>query len=130
MTKRLLYLDTNILIYLLERHEPHSTKVAEILETYTANDGALATSAITVTEFLAGTLSSNLAIIRKIPKLNFAILDEALAEKAALLQRKTKLQIGDAIHLATAVQLQVEQFFTNDKQFAKIAQAYLLVKSL
>lgn len=94
MAKRLLYPDTNILIYLLERHEPHSTKVAEALEEYTAADGMLVTSTITITEFLASTLSSNLATLRRVPKLNFVTFDEALAEKAALLQCKTRLQIG------------------------------------
>lgn len=125
-----LYIDTNILIYLLERHEPYSTKVADILDAYTKIGNVLVTSAITVTEFLAGTVSSNLATMRKVPKLRFAPLDEALAEEAALLQRKTKIQIGDAIHLATAIQLQAEYFFTNDKQLAKTVQAYLSVKSL
>jgi len=129
MAARILYLDTNILIYLLERHESYSAKVAEDLEAYTKT-GLLGTSTITITEFLAGTVSSNLSTIRKIPKLSFLTLDEVLAENAALLQRKTRLQIGDAIHLATAMQLQAECFFTNDKQLAKVAQAYLPVKSL
>lgn len=126
----LLYVDTNILIYLLEKHEPYSTLVAEALEAHATGDNAFVTSTISVTEFLAGTTAANLATLRAIPRLHFVALDEALAEQAALLQRKTKgLQLGDAIHLAAALQQQAEQFFTNDKQLAGIAKAYIPVKT-
>jgi predicted nucleic acid-binding protein len=125
-----LYLDTNILIYLLERHEPYSNLVADTLEEYTKTGGTLVTSTITITEFLAGTASSNLTILRKVPKLQLISLDETLAEEAALLQSKTKLQIGDAIHLATALQLHAQYLFTNDKQLAKTAEAHIAVKKL
>jgi predicted nucleic acid-binding protein len=128
MTK-LLYIDTNILIYLLERHEPYGAQVADILEAHANDGGELITSTITITEFLAGTMSSNATIIHTIPRLDFVALDEALAEQAAMIQRKTNIKIGDAIHLATAVQQQAS-FFTNDKPLAKIAKKYLSVQDL
>jgi len=130
MTKAL-YLDTNILIYLLERHEPYSKTVAKILDDFTSsNNGTLMTSAITIVEFLAGTESKSLKILQKVPRLKFVSLDENLAEQAGLLKRDNKLQIGDAIHLATAIHIGVEAFFTNDKHLGKATSKYLAVQDL
>lgn len=125
-----MYLDTNILIYLLERHETYSNLVAKVLEESAKSNAPLLTSTITVTEFLAGTVSSNLATLHKIPRLQFISLGESLAEQAALLQKENNLQIGDAIHLATAIEQRVDVFFSNDKQLVRIAKKYLAVKQL
>jgi len=125
-----MYLDTNILIYLLEQHNDYSERVADVLEEIAHNNGQLVTSVITVTEFLAGTESSSLVTLQKVPRLQFAHLSEGLAEKAACLQNKESLQIGDAIHLATALEQGADTFFTNDKQLAKIAKNYMKIEQL
>lgn len=126
----MMYIDTNILIYLLEQHAYYSDLVAKTLDEATKGDGTLVTSAITVTEFLAGTKSSSLDTLRQVPRLSFISLEENLAEQAALLQTKNNLQVGDAIHLATALQQHAETFFTNDKQLAKIVKNYMAVREL
>lgn len=127
----MIYVDTNILIYLLEGHEEHGEVVADLLESLTAQGESLMTSAITITEFLAGTRSSSLSTLHQVPRLQFITLDELLAEQAAKLQRKhSSLQIGDAIHLATAIQSQATLLFTNDKFLSKIASGYMEVKRL
>jgi len=118
----MLYIDTNILIYLFELHEPSSKQVASILEDHTSKGTKLVTSVITVTEFLAGTVSSNLETLHMVPNLSIIPLDERLAERAAILQRKNKVNIGDAIHLATAIHQNTEAFFTNDKLLANTCQ--------
>jgi predicted nucleic acid-binding protein len=64
------------------------------------------------------------------PSLEIVPLNEAVAIEAARLQQKTPLRIGDAIHLATALQQQATLFLTNDKQLAKIAKSYLNVQTL
>jgi predicted nucleic acid-binding protein len=125
----MLYLDTNILIYLLEGHETYAETVANVLEEYVLSGRSLVTSTITITEFLAGTNSVDLSTLRQIPRLQFSVLDESLAERAALLQKKDGLQIGDAIHLASAIQGEAD-FFTNDKILAKAAKRYMSVKTL
>lgn len=122
----MIYLDTNILIYLFELHDPYSKQVASKLEQFTNEGSQLITSAITVTEFLAGTVSSSLETLRQVPNLNIISLDEQLAEQAAMLQRKHKIQIGDSIHLATATQGRAKVFFTNDIQLSKIAEKYII----
>ena len=126
----MLYLDTNILIYLFELHDPYSKKVAIILEEFTDSGKQLVTSAVTVTEFLAGTTSSSLETLHKVPKLNIISVDEKLAEQAAILQRNNNIKIGDSIHLATAIQQKAEAFFTNDKQLIKVIEKYMSVISL
>jgi predicted nucleic acid-binding protein len=125
----MLYLDTNILIYLFELHDPHSDRVASKLEKFGNEGDRFVTSVIAVTEFLAGTASSNLETLHKVPRLSIIALDENLAEQAAILQRKSRVQIGDSIHLATAIQQQAETFFTNDKELAKVAKEYMSVIS-
>ncbi len=128
-----LYLDTNILIYLFELHGTYSQRVAEVLQKFTEADGdaELITSTITITEFLAGTTSSDLGTLSRVPRLRFITLDECLAEQAADLQRSNNLQIGDAIHLATAIAHGgAGALFTNDKHLAKIAQRHVTVKKL
>lgn len=130
MPKRL-YVDTNILVYLLERHEHYSSEVAAQLEKFTKSpESVLITSALTITEFLAGTKSSSADSLRKVPRLKFSSLDEALAEQAGNLKRMSGLKIADAIHLATAMSLKADALFTNDKQLAAIASKHLKVVHL
>ncbi len=126
----MLYLDTNILIYLFELHDPYSKKVAIILEEFTDGGKQLITSAVTVTEFLTGTTLSSLETIHKVPKLNIISVNENIAEQAAILQRKNSIKIGDSIHLATAIQQKAEAFFTNDKKLIKVVEKYISVISL
>ena len=125
----MLYLDTNIFIYLLEGHETYAEAVANVLDEYALSDDSLLTSTITIIEFLAGTDSAALSLLQQVPRLEFIVLDESLAERAALLQKEEGLQIGDAIHLATAIQQQAD-FFTNDKILARAAKRYMRVRGL
>ena len=126
----MLYLDTNILIYLFEKHDRFSNQVASILEKYTNQNKQLITSVITVTEFLASTTSSTLQTLHQVPNLSIIFLDSTLAEQAAQLQRKEKINIGDAIHLATALQHNALSFFTNDRPLSKIVEKYIPVINL
>ncbi len=126
----MVYLDTNILVYLLEQHAEYSQQVASTLEAAAQRGETFFSSTITITEFLAGTTSSTLDTLHRVPGLHFVALDETLAEAAALLQRKENLQIGDAIHLATALHHKASLLFTNDRQLAKVGSTYLSVKTL
>jgi predicted nucleic acid-binding protein len=100
------------------------------LEELSENNGSFITSTITITEFLAGTTSSNLSTLHMIPKLTFILLEEEVAEQAALLQRKNKLQIGDAIHLATALSQNTDLFFSNDKELNKVVSGFITIRQL
>lgn len=121
----MIYIDTNIFIYLFEGHKLYGNQVANALDTYKDQNKQLLTSAITVTEFLAGTNDSNLNTLRQLPNLSIVPLDENIAEQAAILQRKNNIKIGDSIHLATALKLKAESFYTNDKELSKIVTKYI-----
>ncbi len=125
----MIYIDTNIFIYLFEQHPDFGEKVVQTIDALRENN-QLICSALTVTECLAQVTEVTLDTFLAMPGLHMAILDANLAAEAGHLQRETHLRIGDAIHLATAVQYKAELFFTNDKQLAKIAAKYLAVKTL
>ncbi len=125
--KNTIYLDTNILIYLLEKHKNYSKNVATILDTYSKKGYLFLSSVITVTEFLAGTISASLDTLHQVPRFCLINLNEDLAQKAAVLQKNNHMQIGDAIHLATAIEQKTELFFTNDKILANIVKNYMSV---
>ena len=125
----MLYVDTNILIYLFELHDRYSKRVATILEEFTGGGKQLVTSAVTVTEFLAGTTLSTLETLHEVPGLNIISVDENLAEQAAIVQRRNSIKIGDSIHLATAIEQKAEAFFTNDKKLTKVVERYIPVIS-
>ncbi len=126
----MVYLDTNILVYLLEGHLGYSRKVAVELDNLRNDGEQFLTSVITVTEFLAGTSASTITPLRRLNSLQILNLNEDLAVSAAKLQKKHGMKIGDAIHLATAVEQRAELFFTNDKQLAAVAKRYIKVKTL
>jgi predicted nucleic acid-binding protein len=124
------YVDTNILIYLYEYHPVYGRRVADELTSLGEEGQTLISSTLIITECLAGTNGVTLANLHSTANLQFIHLDEVVAEKAAGLQRETSLRIGDAIHLATALTQKADVLFTNDLLFAKTAVKYLPVKTL
>ncbi len=121
----MVYVDTNILIYLLEGKE-WSHPIADKL---TALSLPLKTSALTITEFLSGAINFEdaRASLYQMPSLVFIKVNEPIAERAADLQKNHGLKIGDALHLATAIEGDCTYFFTNDLKLAKAAGKYLAV---
>lgn len=126
----MVYLDTNVFVYLLESRGSYSLRTADVLNNLRSQDESFITSVITITEFLAGTEAPGPEALQQVSNLRFLDMDEACAVQAALLQRETKLHISDAIHLATAVKYRSDLLFTNDKQLATVAKKYLPVKTL
>lgn len=123
----MIYLDTNILVYLLE-----SRKQAQfIAQTLTDADQPVATSVLTITEFLCGVSDPSAKhALYSVPTLTFIDVDTDIAEHAATLQKKHNLKIGDAIHLATALNKKSKALFTNDLKLAQVAKLYVEVLSL
>jgi predicted nucleic acid-binding protein len=126
----MVYLDTNVLIYLLEDHPVYGALVADKLTELRNSGQEFATSVLTITELLAGTRSSKDSIIDDIPHLETHNITKAIATKAAMIQRDTGLNIGDSLHLATALIQNADAIFTNDKQLAKTASKYLPITSV
>lgn len=118
----MIYLDTNILIYVLEGGYPFTLSAARELEHAQARNQQFITSTLTITEFMAGrTESPPTHPLQTVPSLTLWPVDEAIAMRAAGLQRVHSLEIGDAVHLATSLERHCELFFTNDNVLAKVA---------
>jgi predicted nucleic acid-binding protein len=124
-----IYLDTNIFIYLFEEHPEYGEPVARIISSLQA-DHRFACSALTVAECLAKVTDISLETFHALPELHIFPLDETIAVEAGRLQRESSLRIGDAVHLATAIQQRADTFFTNDKRLGKVASGYMNVKGL
>ncbi len=124
----MLYVDSNIFIYLFENHPTYGVAVADLLSGDQHQE--LVSSTLVLVECLAQTKDISPDTFRAIPRLRLTAVDEQVAERAARLQRTTDLRIGDAIHLATALTCQADRFFTNDRQLAKAARPYIEVVSL
>lgn len=123
----MIYLDTNILIYLLESRE----QARFIAQTLTDADQSVITSTLTITEFLSGVDDSSAKeALYGVSTLSFIGVDVSVAEHAAELQKKHGLKIGDAIHLASAIEAMSKSFFTNDMKLARTAKQYLDVITL
>lgn len=125
----MIYLDTNILIYLFEKHPKYGEKVADYISSLQKNNHFVC-STLTVTECLAQVTKVTLDTFLMMPKLSLAPLDQTSAEEAGRLQRETGLLIGDSVHLATALQQKSKLFFTNGRRLAAVARSYLPVKTL
>lgn len=124
-----IYIDTNILIYLLEP-TPYSSHVADIIDTIISSGDSPVSSTLLIVEFLAGTKGSDVDILLNLPCFQFIDLDATIAARAAELQRSTKLTLGDASHLAAALVTGCTKLITNDLGFAKIATHYIPVQTL
>ena len=125
----MVYLDTNILVYLFEHHPTYGRCVAETI-TELHVDHTFNCATLTVTEGLAQVTKITLETFLAMPDLQLVPLDATIAARAGKLQHDTGLKIGDAIHLATALDRQADVFLTNDKRLAKTAAQYLSVKTL
>ena len=124
-----LYVDTNIIIYLLEDPSPFGTKIASRLEAIVSKGDTLISSTLLITEFLAGSPAGTLLNLQLVPTLTFQDVNVAIANSAALLQREHTLRIGDAIHLATAISVKARRIYSNDRKLIKIAALYLPVET-
>ncbi len=119
-----IYLDTNILIYLLEDNGSDSIRVADMLDCARAEGSAFVTSVLTLTEFMVGSAAVTTPLL-EIPNMTLVAMDTTIAQKAGELQRTHGLTIGDSIHVATAISLQTTSFFTNDRELAKRLPKYI-----
>lgn len=123
----MIYLDTNILVYLLEGGYPFTISVAEELEKAHARGEGLITSVISLTEFMAGRPKTASNAVKTVPFLSLLPVDATIASTAATFQREHGLAIGDALHLATSIEYDCETLFTNDAKLAKAATKYVNV---
>ncbi len=121
---RLIALDANVLIYLLESEGPESDRAAELIDAIEAGvvRGAFAT--VGLAEVLTGParagdgvrfelLATELRAIRNVRSVD---LSAEIAADAAWIRGAGGLGLADAIHLATAKAIGATALVTNDRR--------------
>ena len=120
----LIYLDSCLLIYLVEEHPRWGGPVRAA----TARaDGRLAISPLVKCECLVGPLKRSDLVLEDLFRDAFAefeVLDmlEAVFLQAARLRASFGLKMPDALHLACAQHHRCQQFWTNDGRLAKASR--------
>jgi uncharacterized protein len=121
-------LDTNCVIYLVERHATWGPKVTARLAALRAVGHDLAVCDLSRTECLIGPLASGDAVILAAYQTFFASplvrtlpLTAAVCERAARVRVASALQfkVPDSLHLAAAIEHGCGLFLTNDAQLAR-----------
>jgi len=119
-----IYLDANIIIYLLEGFEPFTSSLSRLLEAIEAGQVRCVTSEMTVAEVLVRPFRQESAKLIKtyIDALNDKrlvtlqpITYQTLTD-AAFTRAQTGMKLPDAIHVATAVQGGCAIFLSNDRK--------------
>lgn len=120
----MVYIDTNIVIYALEATPGFGRTTVDELVRLKQEGHEFVGSVLLLTEFLAGTRAGNASMLSALGLKALKTIDVIIAERAGELQRIHNLGIGDSIHLATAINLGCELFFTNDVQLGTVAAQY------
>ena len=119
-----IYLDANIIIYLLEGFEPHKHALSRLLKTIEDGQVSCVTSELSMAEVLVRPFKEGKSneIKTYIDALNdprlVALTPVTLKTfvDAAFTRAETGLKLPDAIHVASALQTKCDAFLTNDKK--------------
>ena len=133
---RVIGLDSNLFIYLIDDVAPWAERVAELLTAVDAGLAKAVVSAIGITEILSGPagdgdldrLERNNDDIREIAGLTIVPLGPDVAADAAVIRGVRGMTLPDAIHLASARAAGATAFVTNDRRLrgsAKLEVVYL-----
>lgn len=120
----MIYLDSCLVIYLVEQHTQWGERVARLIEGETRFDFAI--SPLVKCECLVGPLKSGNAILRE-DYLDvfseFASIDmsEPVYLRAAELRARFGIKLPDALHLACAQQHRCEELWTNDGRLTRLS---------
>ena len=118
-----IYLDANIIIYLMEGFEPCAPILSSLLEAIEAGQITCVTSEMTVAEVLVRPFKQDATDLVKtyidalndIRLLTLQPIAYQTLMDAAFARAKTGMKLPDAVHVATAVQSGCDVFLTNDK---------------
>ena len=122
---RLVYLDTNIIIYAVEGYETHAARIKFVLRGMTDGEITAVTSELTVAEVLVKPKrDTNLKLEEAyrqflLPTASFrnSAVSREILEAAADIRAHSALKLPDAIHFASAINEGCDSFLTNDDRF-------------
>ncbi|MGH2483201.1 MAG: type II toxin-antitoxin system VapC family toxin [Candidatus Limnocylindria bacterium] len=117
-------LDSNILIYVIERVDPWNQVAGELVDAVESGATAATISALGLAEILSGPArAGDLAVlerydaeIRDIPGLSVESIGPDLAGDAAVIRGVRGMSLADAVHLASARAVGATAFVTNDRR--------------
>lgn len=118
------YIDTNVIIYLVEANDDFYNQVRMIFEIIQNADAKILTSEMTKSECLDKPLRNNdSALVANYHRffansgLDFLVHTVAQSNRAAHEAERLKLQLNDAIHYLSALEAGCNYFITSDKTF-------------
>ena len=120
------FLDTNILIYLMEDYGEVSTQVANLALRMKARKDVLITSTMTLGEIMVKPYADrNDVLVQRYqsffesPSLELVNFDEVAAWEYAVVRQDKYIKAPDAIQLACAAAVKCDLFITNDDRLSK-----------
>ena len=123
----LVYIDTNVLIYSVERVEPYRTLLAPMWDRAQAGDLEIVSSESIVIEALVKPLSDRNAMLVRFlfdmfdaEEVGLIPATRAHWERGARIRADTGLKAADALHAATALHANCDLFITNDADFRRV----------
>jgi predicted nucleic acid-binding protein len=124
----LVYLDSCVVIYLIELAEPWHSQIRARLLPPTASASEICVSDLTRLECRVGPLARGDAQALAeydeffaMPALRFAALDGRTFDLATELRARHRVGVPDALHLAAAICAGCDEFWTNDLRLEKAA---------
>ena len=122
---RLLFLDTMVFVYHLNRHPTYGPGVREVLEQVEAGNVRAITSALTVAEILTGPAQqgNNAAVanfelyLRHFPNLDIIDVGLEHARQIAQVRAQTGLRLPDSVQIAVAQAAGAQAIVTNDRKW-------------
>ncbi len=122
------YLDANIVIYVVEGFADYADQIQALLEAMDAGEIVSVSSEPTLAETLVKPLKDQnpaiqqayRAFLTPAPVLEVIPISRDILEDAAMWRASTKLKLPDAIHLATALRQRCDSFLTNDDVFRSL----------
>jgi predicted nucleic acid-binding protein len=127
LTSSLVYLDTSPVIYSVEKFPEYVPLLAPLWLKLQTGEIEIVSSELILMETLVLPLrNSNSILINAYEQLLFSSemrlipISQSILRQAANLRATTSLKTPDAIHAATALSINCNQFITNDKGFRNI----------
>lgn len=127
---KIIGLDTSVFIYLLEENPTYFASVERVLNGIQRGDVEGVFSTIGLIEVLTGPKKKHrddLAVqyrelITNFPNLTIVGMNENIVEVASDLRAAYGIATPDAIHIATAIDGQADEFITNDRTLKRVRE--------
>jgi predicted nucleic acid-binding protein len=134
---RVVGVDTAPLIYFIEDVMPYADLLHPVFDRLERHALAAVTSTITLAEILTKPLADkNFTLVDEIKftlktfsTLSMVVIDDKLAEVAALVRARHAIRLPDALQMAAAIQGEATLFITNDKRLKNVDGIEVLVLS-